>query len=128
VEAEAVGEIVAAMDEDTLARLEKSVARAAEDRCAALDEDGKCLVYEGRPMVCRSHGVPVRLERRGLKVIESCELNFTERGPAAADADCVLDQTTLSATVLAIDRARGGDGERYELRDVIEAELRARRR
>ena len=122
VEAEAVAEIVRAMAD--VSRLEASVARAAEDRCAALDEDGRCLVYEGRPLVCRSHGVPVRMERRGLKVIQACELNFVERGPGAADADCVLDQQTLSMTLLAIDRS----GERFDLAEVIREELDARRR
>lgn len=76
--------------------------------CAALDRKGRCAVYAGRPLVCRSHGVPIRFsdprDKRSLPVIEACFHNFTTAGPAAADADCVLDQTTLSAMLLLIDR------------------------
>lgn len=88
------------------------------DRCAALDEAGRCRIYEARPIVCRSHGVPIRLRERGVPVVRACSRNFTHTEPAA---DCVLDQTTLSATVLAIDRAAGGDGARVELAALLAA-------
>jgi hypothetical protein len=42
-------------------------------------------------------------------VIQSCYRNFTTAGPAAADADCVIDQTTLSALTLAVAREAGFD-------------------
>ena len=72
------------------------------DRCAALDAVGRCKIYEARPLVCRSHGVPIRMQRRGLPVVDACHRNFRTVTP---DADCILDQTTLSATLLAIDAA-----------------------
>lgn len=86
------------------------------DRCAALDAAGRCRIYAARPVVCRSHGVPIRLRRDSLPVIEACHRNFTQTTP---DADCVLDQTTLSAMVLAVDRAAGGDGTRVDLADLL---------
>jgi uncharacterized protein len=89
------------------------------DRCAALDADGRCRIYEARPIVCRSHGAPIRMRRESLPVIESCFRNFTRTEPAP---DCVLDQETLSALVLAVDRDGGGDGSRVELAALV-AEL-----
>ena len=56
---------------------------------------------------------------RSLPVVESCHRNFTARGPAAADPDCILDQTTLSALVLAADRQTGGDGTRIDLAKLL---------
>jgi Fe-S-cluster containining protein len=96
-------------------------ALASTDRCAALDANGLCLIYEVRPVVCRSHGAPIRLRLRGdsLPVVQACRENFTARGPAAADPDCILDQTTLSAMVLAVDRDAGGDGSRIDLDRVL---------
>ncbi len=103
-------------------------ARAAsgdETRCAALEEDGRCAIYPARPLVCRSHGLPIRMaSERGLPVVTSCELNFTARGPAAADGDCILDQATLSLTLGAIARAHaaesgGGGGERVPLAELL---------
>jgi hypothetical protein len=53
-------------------------------------------------------------------VINACPKNFTEGGPGALEADCVLDQTTLSTLLLAVDRAYAGvvgraAGERIDL-------------
>lgn len=86
------------------------------DRCAALDQDGRCRIYEARPFVCRTHGAPIRLTRQSLPVIESCFRNFGHTEP---DPDCVLDQTTLSALTLAVDRAEGGDGSRVDLAELL---------
>jgi Fe-S-cluster containining protein len=89
--------------------------------CAALDASGRCRIYAARPLVCRSHGAPIRMRRGSLPVVESCHRNFTQTEP---DADCIVDQTTLSALVLAVDRDADGDGSRVELSSLV-AELAA---
>lgn len=86
------------------------------DHCAALDPGGRCKIYEARPIVCRSHGAPIRMRRDSLPVIESCFRNFTRTEPAP---DCVLDQETLSALTLAVDRDAGGNGDRVELAALV---------
>jgi Fe-S-cluster containining protein len=113
VEAAAVAALVATLSSDERVELAALAGRRpdpADPRCAALGDDDRCRIYAARPVVCRSHGAPIRLGR----AISACPRNFTARGPAAADADCVLDQTTLSALVLAVDqehrRAQSGPG------------------
>jgi Fe-S-cluster containining protein len=98
------------------------------NHCAALDAAGRCKIYEARPLVCRSHGVPIRLRQGGLPIVQACHHNFRTTTP---DPDCILDQTTLSATVLAIDAAeapgspgRSAPGARVELAALL-AELAA---
>jgi uncharacterized protein len=92
---------------------------APAEHCAAL-ANGRCLIYAARPIVCRSHGAPIRIcEARSLPVVQACSNNFIRRGPSAADSDCILDQTTLSTMVLAIDREAGNDGERIDLASVL---------
>ena len=85
--------------------------------CAALDANGRCQIYDARPVVCRSHGVPIRMHEGSLPVIRNCHSNFTHTVPAA---DCVLDQATLSTLVLAVDRAAGHAGERVDLAMLLE--------
>ena len=49
-------------------------------RCAFLNERGRCEIYEVRPVVCRSFGVPlIQIEdpRSGEASLAICELNFT---------------------------------------------------
>ena len=89
------------------------VLAAHPDRCVALDAGGRCSIYEARPVVCRSHGVPIRMREHSLPVVRSCDRNFTQTAPAA---DCILDQQTLSALVLAVN---GGDAERIDLATLL---------
>jgi Fe-S-cluster containining protein len=81
--------------------------------CAALDAAGRCKIYAARPFVCRSHGAPIRMRAGGLPVVQSCFRNFAQTAP---DADCILDQTTLSALTLAVN---GGATERIDLADLL---------
>jgi hypothetical protein len=125
VEADAVRAHLATLSAEERARIAARAAEPREDRCAALEDDGRCAVYAARPLVCRSHGVPVRLrDARSLPVVSACEKNFVARGPAAADADCILDQETLSTVLAAVDaahaRARGRPpGVREDLAAVL---------
>ncbi len=106
-----------------------AVARSSDSRCAALDDAGRCKIYDARPLVCRTHGVPIRMGQGALSAVHACHRNFTRITP---DADCILDQATLSAMLLAVDaaeartasaaRAPAGSGEpvrRVELASVL---------
>jgi uncharacterized protein len=117
-EAEPIRTLVAGMPPEQRAAL--AVETSAEV-CAALGPDGRCRIYEARPFVCRTHGAPIRMTRKSLPVIESCFRNFRATTP---DPDCVLDQTTLSALTLAVDRDAGGDGTRIDLAALL-AEISA---
>jgi hypothetical protein len=116
VEAQAIASALAAWPALRREALAANARGATSQRCAALDPGGRCLIYEVRPLACRSHGAPIRMHERSLPVIESCFRNFTRVTP---DADCVLDQTTLSALVLAVDRDAGGDGTRVDLAGLL---------
>ena len=114
VEAAAIRELVASWPAAQRAELAE---QGPPDRCSALDPaTGRCRIYAARPLVCRSHGVPIRLippGRNSLPVIEACHRNFRH---SEADADCVLDQGTLSALLLAVN---GGDTTRIDLAALL---------
>jgi Fe-S-cluster containining protein len=124
VEAEAIRAHVAGLPSQERRNLAES---GPPDGCAALDPQGRCKIYHARPLVCRSHGVPIRLRRGSLPVLQACHRNFLRTAP---DPDCVLDQATLSATLFAVDaEARGAAGadpgatgepaRRVELADLL---------
>ena len=50
--------------------------RTQSTPCPNLDEKGLCVMYENRPLVCRTFGLPLREGRKYLGDV--CELNFTE--------------------------------------------------
>ena len=50
--------------------------RTASTPCPNLDDNGACMVYDARPLVCRTFGLPLRNADAYLGDV--CELNFTE--------------------------------------------------
>ncbi len=90
--------------------LRRRAAAPAAERCSALDQQGRCAVYAARPLVCRSHGVPIRTPARpGLPQVSSCELNFMAAGPGAVPPEDVLDQQLLSTMLHAVDTLHRDD-------------------
>ena len=80
-----------------------------EGFCTLLDEDDRCVAYEARPVLCRTHGLPLRQaggQAGALPILGddvfACSLNFTERKPEPED---VLDATTILALLGAVNES-----------------------
>lgn len=43
--------------------------------------DGLCTIYESRPFICRSHGLPLLSMGEEEWELSHCELNFTDNAP-----------------------------------------------
>lgn len=70
---------------------------AHRDHCALL-VDGRCTVYAERPLICRSHGLPVAVDDE----ISHCPLNFTAApppGPSVLRLDAVNQPLGVMATL-----------------------------
>ena len=50
--------------------------RTASVACPNLSDKGECMIYDSRPLVCRTFGLPLRERERYIGDV--CELNFTE--------------------------------------------------
>jgi Fe-S-cluster containining protein len=89
--------------------------RTQSTPCPNLDENGACMMYEHRPLVCRTFGLPLRDGRKYIGDI--CELNFTsstkaERVAAAWNLrwEDVLgpeDEFTIPEVIVMVARMRG---------------------
>ena len=108
---EAAG-VLEALDRLPAEERQRVAARAADPGgtvCPALGEDGRCAVYEARPTICRTHGLPIRFTERkagrSLPVVDACPKNFVGQDLASLDPSNVLDQTTLSTVLAALDAA-----------------------
>jgi Fe-S-cluster containining protein len=68
-----------------------------EGPCPLL-ENGQCLLYQARPIICRTHGLPLLGSRDGERFIDTCPENFKdlESLPATAVLDLELLNTTLA--------------------------------
>lgn len=54
----------------------------AQHHCALLI-DGRCSIYPARPLICRSHGLPVVADDRTPDQVDACPLNFRDAAPPA---------------------------------------------
>lgn len=112
VEADALREAIAALPEDVRARLaERAEARAIGDPCVMLESE-RCVVYEARPLVCRTQGHALRYPSGTLpsdavrahgeaSEVTWCPLNYRESGPTAAD---ILDAERVDVLVALVNR------------------------
>jgi Fe-S-cluster containining protein len=94
---------------------EKFFSSTASVPCPALSERGECTIYESRPLVCRTFGLPLRDGDRYIGDV--CELNFDdathEEKVAAAwdlqweDALGAEDEYTVPEAIVLAARLRG---------------------
>jgi Fe-S-cluster containining protein len=52
-----------------------------ETPCVLVGEDGRCLVYQNRPMTCRLHGIPLVDTDGELMHDDWCTMNFVDEDP-----------------------------------------------
>lgn len=105
----------------------------AEGACAFLDADGSCRVYDVRPYVCRTQGLPLRwLEEEDGEAFEArdvCPKNLVGVALEELPADALWTlgpiEQRLADRQAALD---GGRGERVALRDMFARTGGARRR
>jgi len=106
VEAATIAAALAEMAEEARGTIAARAVASGPERCAALDADHRCSIYAARPLVCRSHGAPIRRRDpdRSLPVVDACPRNFTGGFADVPEADG-FDQETISTVLAALDAA-----------------------
>ncbi len=70
--------------------------------------DGLCRIYRYRPLICRTHGLPILyLDDEGDTPewrVSFCELNFTGEGPVEFSDETLLDIEEMNAELYHINR------------------------
>ncbi|WP_437637275.1 YkgJ family cysteine cluster protein [Sorangium sp. So ce854] len=131
IEADALREAVAALPEADRSALAARALAGDPGVCPALDGEGRCAVYTARPLICRTHGLPIRFAPpggRALPVVDACPKNFVGEDLPSIEASSILDQTTLSTVLAALDMAHADAsgrprGARVAITAVLSGEL-----
>ncbi|MBS1787876.1 MAG: YkgJ family cysteine cluster protein [Acidobacteria bacterium] len=135
VEAAAVRKSVETLPESLRHRLEQQarVVLEAEARneavaCPMLVED-RCAIYESRPLICRTQGLPLLIEAEdGVAEVDFCPLNFTMEN-AVDDLDethlVPLDDLNLKLALVNLQHCReqgiadANSGKRVSMAEII---------
>lgn len=83
----------------TAARIRERARLSSVDGPCPLLEDGACLLYVARPLICRTHGLPLLVSAGEARRLDYCPENFQDIDalPAAAVIDLERLNTTLAA-------------------------------
>jgi Fe-S-cluster containining protein len=79
--------------------LEKARSASTDGPCPLL-EDGACLLYPARPIICRTHGMPILTREHGKPTVDFCPKNF--RGISSLPGNAVIDLDLLNTTLASI--------------------------
>jgi len=119
VEAMAIEAHLTTMDMDPALGARVFANAQSPDRCAFLLE-GRCAIYPVRPVICRTHGLPIRVEGR----LDHCPLNFTDAQPSGG---IVLDLEQINTLLALVDRLHAeAVGDRVDRPRVALATLATR--
>lgn len=100
VEARAMATALANLPNTDAEHIRDRARGAGADAPCPLLEDGICLLYAARPLICRTHGLPVLTRQAGAPSVDFCPENF--RGIATLPGNAVLDLDRLNETLAAI--------------------------
>lgn len=124
VEAAALAAALHALPPAQVAELQKRARQASPDACPLLVE-GSCRLYAARPLICRTHGLPLLIKGDDGPRVDYCPMNFA--GLAALPAAAVIDLERLNTALVAINqlylRDSPGEGKGFPERIAIAAAL-----
>lgn len=135
VEAANLHKAVAALAEETRARVARQ-ARVVKARQAAgeavacpLLVDDRCSIYEARPLICRTQGLPLLIEAEdGAPEVDFCPLNFVTSGAVDdLDEDNLVPLNAINLRLAVINLqyeqanriAAADSGARRQMADII---------
>lgn len=87
--------------------------------------DGLCRLYDCRPVICRTHGMPLLLEEGGRQRVDCCPENFTGLALDRLPGDSLLHLERVNLLLVSINHvfaaARGVDArERLSISRIFE--------
>lgn len=122
IEADRVAESLSRLadrDPELRARVAEQGRDPALVHCSLL-VDNRCAVYDERPLICRSHGLPLLVSDGDTKVeVDGCDLNFVGV-PVPPRTRLALDAVNQPLSVIA--QMWRADGERVALAVLAVAE------
>lgn len=80
--------------------IRKLASAATPNSHCPLLQNGLCLLYSARPIICRSHGLPLLVIQDGTTRIDHCPENF--RGGPAIPAGALINLELLNTTLATI--------------------------
>lgn len=111
------------------ARIQDRAQLASPDGPCPLLADDRCLLYPARPLICRTHGLPLLTRLDDVTQVDFCPENF--KGVKNLPGSAVIDLERLNTALVAVDALfcreyfpeGRADRERYTIAEALLLEL-----
>jgi len=100
VEGVALAQALESLPEPVTERIRERARQSSADGPCPLLDDGACLLYAARPIICRTHGLPLLAGEGAARRIDYCPENF--HGIDTLPAGAVIDLDRLNTTLAAV--------------------------
>lgn len=100
VEAAAMRETLANLPEQEAEDIRRHVSAHADGERCPLLFNHRCLLYEARPIICRTHGLPIIYTNDGRRSSDCCPLNLTNT--ESLPGSQVIDLDKLNTVLVAV--------------------------
>ena len=100
VEAAAMREALENRPDSHAEEIRRHVSEHAEDEWCPLLLNHHCLLYEARPIICRTHGLPIIYTLEGQRNSDCCPRNLA--GSASLSGTSVVDLDKLNTLLVAV--------------------------
>ena len=102
VEGVALALALQGLPEEELSRLREGEGNHSSEALCPLLRGGLCPLYAARPLICRTHGLPLLVADGDGRRVDYCPHNF--RGVATLPGGAVLDLDRLNLLLAAVNR------------------------
>ncbi len=102
IEAVAFARALQRLPRELVNHIRRKARKATSFGPCPLLEDGACLMYDSRAIICRTHGYPILSEYRGRQSVGFCHKNF--KNLPSIPEDGVIELAPLNKTLAALNR------------------------
>jgi Fe-S-cluster containining protein len=122
VEAAALQEALATLPAQEAESIRQHVRQQASEEGCPLLFNQRCLLYGARPIICRTHGLPIVYSDDGERKSDCCSLNLIESG--SIDGSRTIDLDILNTLLVAVNtlyRSQAGLKDSQERVSITQA-------
>jgi Fe-S-cluster containining protein len=117
VEAAALTAALDALPEEQQTAIRRHVAGHADGERCPLLENHRCLLYAARPIICRTHGLPIIYNVEGQRTTDCCPLN--EGDGESVPGSAIIDLDRLNTLLVAVNALYLSHADRDSLPDRL---------
>ena len=90
------------LSQDLVSHIQRKARKSTSFGPCPLLEDGACLMYDSRAIICRTHGYPILSEYKGHRSVGFCHKNFKNLPSIAPDR--IIQLAPLNKRLIGLNR------------------------